>query len=386
MSTLTKKRTRRLNNKRTGRDSIQPSNHQNSRQDSYSPRRLKQDSYERLMSLVTRRTGLSWNTLENLRTDADNNAIFSQRVLETVESQVVTQDTPDNWAFRRIFTRADLPFGYKKDTVLYSQVAGKPKFTTGTVEDVNFVSYSLDEESQNVGIYELAYRYLDQELEAIAAAQQSALFATSFDVAREKLEGTLELMDGFDHLTACFGDVPQRLNGFLNHPDVPELDEVGNFDPYTQTEAKPLYDWMIGVVRQTVRDATNQIAKPNYIGVAENLMVKLDTTFYDGTSDTVMDKLEQSMARMGIEVIEPLNELRFNELEQYGAETAGSDRDRILIGENNSKTVDRRISVTKFSRWVMDINGMTRKVKRACRSVRFKKPKKFAYIRHAKKA
>lgn len=318
------------------------------------------------------------------RFDQTNAHIFGQRVLEEVEQQLVRQETPELWAFRTIPLRVNLPMGLLKDTVPYQRYAGQPKIMTGSSSDVPLVKYTVDEESQNVAIYSLAYDYTYTELELVAQASKSNLYAYARDIVAEKAMAVIELMDEYDHLLACFGDSTNGLEGFLNHSSVDVLNQVGTFDPYAQTQAEALHDWFIGTIRNTIRNATSLVSRPNYIAMTENLSTKLYTTYFSGSNGiTAMDLIRKSMSDLGIMRIDAVVELDNSFLQQYGV--AGAGVERLVIGQLDSSIVDRRMSAFAYNPWYPLQDGQGRVVKRAARSVRFKHPKKFLYVNHAQK-
>lgn len=334
------------------------------------------DSYRRDQGIVKEGTAY--------RSDAGNAHIFGLRVLEEVEQQLVRQETPVLWSMRRIPTKRNLPLGLLKDTVPYQRYQGTPKFATGSSSDVNLVKYTVDEESQNVGVYELAYDYTYMELEYVAQASKSNLYAYARDIVAEKAMATIALMDEYDHLLACFGDTKQALNGFLNHPSVNILNQVGTFDPYAQTTAEALNDWFIGTIRDTIRQGTNLIGRPNYIGLTEGLNTKLLTTYMSGSNGvTAYDLIQKSMASMGIMAIEPVIELNATFMQQRAG--LNGTTERLVIGELSDLNLDRRISPFDYDPWVQLPKGQLRNVKRAARSIRMKHPRKFLYVNHAAK-
>ena len=329
--------------------------------------------------------GITPNSWERYKSDhfrsKNDNAmtLFAGRVLEILSPRLVYQDLPPLWTRDLLPIRATLPAVHLNETVTYTSFRGKPVFTTGVSNASPKVAYVLDRQSHKTALFKLGMDVTFQELRTIAFANTSSLFPFSFNLMQEKLGAVTRGLFEFEHFTHCYGDAVEGLNGMLNHPDVPIVDSVGVFNPYSvlPNQADLLNQWFTLTLLEALQANTNELVRVNGILIPTKLKNKLNTTYLGDTGITAMKLVEDSLETMNITSVV---ELKTDYLEEYGVKTVGDNEHRLVLGEFTADTIDCAVSQIVDDPWTDMSGGREKFYIKAIRSVIMRKPEKMLYV------
>lgn len=343
---------------------------------------FKMDHADYVWSKIDQEFGVtpdSLATFQNEKTDSELR-LFAGRVLEFLSPRLVYQDVPELWTQTTLPLRTDLPCVFARETTPYVSFRGRPRFTTNVTNNSPKVAYVMNRQSERIAIFELGMDVTWQELETIAFASRSQLFPNAFNLLNEKLGAVRRGLFEFEHFTLCYGDAGEGLNGVLNHPDVPIVDSVGVFNPYTVNtqQADVLNEWFTLTLLEALQANTNEQVNVNGVLIPTKLKNTLNTTYLGDSGITAMKLVQDSLETLNMKAIV---ELKTDYLEEYGLKNVGDNEHRLVVGQFDNDTIDCAVSPIKEDPWG-DMGGKGREkfYRKAIRSVIMRKPEKMLYV------
>lgn len=324
----------------------------------------------------------------------DRTGLIIPRALDLKESQAFMRKYAPTDIATYLPTMRDLPWGATDEFFDYTNETGEANISTGNNSDVNFVEVTVDEEGEKIITYEIAYRYTEMEMDAFSYASRNRLQSFSGNLAQYRLEAALKAIQTKEHFTGCYGAPSHGVNGMFNHPDVIPTDFDGTFDPYAQTEAVALHNWIVDdIYNQLIRQQTELVEQPNLMLIPQDLWIKLTTTFNTAGNETrsALTMLRETFSELGAGMrIVPRNELGNTYLVRYGIQTSNSPGgvstdDRLVMCTVSPDNFNRRVSNVRPLPWKQELKGMCRVLQQRVRGVKFHYPRAAAYCDFATK-
>ena len=329
-----------------------------------------------------------WKTDTNgfqFRTDATGQLIVP-RALEIREGKVFERKTAPLGVEQLVPTKMDLPFGFKDETFEYSDSVAEAQIATGNNTDIPFADTYMVEETEKIIKIRKGYRYTQEEWDALLQASKFQAYGRNANISTQRQAAAVKGIRTKDHLIGMFGAAAHGVQGFYNSTEVDVYDETV-FNPYNAaSDGQALLDWYVDTLVGTIEDNTNLTEQPNIIVQPKRLTRKLVKTQIEngageGNGITAMDLIVEAMKQIGAPItIVSRNESRSDFLEEYGVQTPGTNKDRLVVYCRDIDCLNRRTSRIRVGEWEEYRGEYSRILDQNIRGVRWHYAKSALYV------
>jgi hypothetical protein len=314
-----------------------------------------------------------------LRYDDRVSGLFN-RSLEYYSKDIVRQRTPE------VNCEALVPHEYVdlfgRQRIMTTYVEGTGQSTYGlNADDVTYVDVGITEEGLKITEIRIGYKWKEDELEADMVSMQSSV-NPGLSIVREAMLNADKVLREEFHKSCIYGIPRRTITGLFSNPFVTTSDFT-SFDPLDPaTTREELYDWIISL-HSAVEEQTNRFTSVlNTMLISQKLRDKLMSI--PGTSNTdatAYDLLKRTLNERGVSNFVVRNEVTKRWLEQYGFFPVGTNKELMVIYNNDPQTLKRYVSPIKLSRLHFDEKGTASQYYRQrVSSVKFDNPLEAMYI------
>ena len=183
---------------------------------------------------------------------------------------------------------------------------------------------------------------------------------------------------------ACIYGVHRRgITGLFNNPNV-VTDDVSSIYPLDpDTTREQLYDWIISL-HSAVEEQTNRFTSVlNTMLISQKLRDKLMSLPgpVSGTDNTAYDLLKRTLNERGVTSFIVRNEVTQRWLERYGFYAPNTNKELIVLYNNNADCCKRYVSPIRQSRLYFDEKGTASQYfRQRVSSVKFDNPLEALYV------
>lgn len=307
-----------------------------------------------------------------------------QKWLETelieYEPEVIKEVHPEKWGYegRLLTTTADLRLGLRKIVHARMDMTGRAVNYGGKATSVPLANFgiTMEEDTTAVGILAAEWSYFDLEAERTAARFPELLQGR--DLVRN-FRDALDLgLRDWMHLKHVFGDRELNMSGLLTDADVTVINEAQNLNTMPTGD---LDNWWLARVAE-FKKRNRLTAEATSVVMSVDLETSMNRRFGDGGSDGTPMK----MLRERVSTIDVVNELSASYLEEFGVLASGSNKDMLLVYQNNRKVIDRKYYPIEVTTPALLDDQLTYRIIGFCATseVRVKQPMKVEYITYPK--
>ena len=204
-----------------------------------------------------------------------------------------------------------------------------------------------------------------------------------FSIIKEAMLNADKVLREEYHKSCIYG-IPRRgITGLLNNPFVATSDFTV-FNPLAlATTREQIYDWIISL-HSTIEEQTNRFTSVlNTMLISQKLRDKLMSLPgpASGTDMTAYDLLKRTLNERGVSNFVVRNEVTKRWLEQYGFFPIGTNKEMIVLYNNNTETLKRFVSPIKQSRLYFDEKGTASQYfRQRVSTVKFDNPLEALYV------
>ena len=233
-------------------------------------------------------------------------SLFLRDQLKYVQNVVVEQDFPERLMASGsiIPISSEVPIGARTYSYKIMTFVGEAKILANGGEDIPLVSANAEERIGVIRTIADGYSYTLDDLESAQFANTNLDSAMAI-AARDVIEAKLDFI-GYD------GDAPNRLLGFLNHPNVPNAtvlnDGTGDGTEWTTKTPQQIYRDLVSFATAT-KVSTNMVEIPENIGLPVAQFELIASTPYQEGSDTTILEMflrTQRTSSAGVQSVVPL--------------------------------------------------------------------------------
>lgn len=333
--------------------------------------------YDEVLSELTSYSG---DFSRALRFDDKVSGLFN-RTLELYSKDIIRQRTPDvNCESLVPHEFVDL-FGIQR--VMTSYVEGTGATTYGIdADDVSFVDVGITEEGLKITEIRIGYKWREAELEADMVSMRSSI-NPGLSIVREAMMNADKVLREEYHKSCMYGITRRGITGLFNNPFV-SISDFTSFNPLASgTTREQIYDWIISL-HSAVEEQTNRFTSVlNTMLISQKLRDKLMSLPgpASGTDMTAYDLLKRTLNERGVTNFIVRNEVTKRWLEQYGFFPIGTNKEMMVLYNNNSDTLKRYVSPIKQSRLHYDEKGTASQYfRQRVSAVKFDNPLEALYV------
>ncbi len=224
----------------------------------------------------------------------------------------------------------DLESGADSVIEQFAERVGEASTIADQVDDIPVADANINETRYPVIVKASALRYSVRELQA---AQKGGR-----DIRGLRMMSARAAIEESINRVAAFGDSKNGLTGLLNDPNVPVLTETADLYNTSTVTADNLVELLTGYVSKIV-DSTSLTEEPSTMLVPIKLHERMTNTRLPNSPQTVKQFILEN--NTWIKEIIPSHELRSDNLEKYGVNSGGTNKDAILIYPKNPDVVHR---------------------------------------------
>ncbi len=232
-------------------------------------------------------------------------------------------------------------------TLIQPQVEefGKAIVQSPDASDFRLIEINATENEFRIFMIGAAYKVTYGEMQANDFARGNGVQYNSTDI---KMEGVQRAIREKANNLNAFGQANLGVTGALNNANATLTDS--SFDPFAgATTAEEIAEWFIGEAGDIAAD-TNNVEYPTTAGVSTELWTLLTSKKMEGTGETVLSYIlrTQREASAGnnqaaITNIFRLTECRSATLEANGAQSGGTNKDRIWLYPQFDEIIEKHI-------------------------------------------
>jgi hypothetical protein len=314
-----------------------------------------------------------------LRFDDRVTGLFS-RTLEWYSKEIVRQRTPDTNCEALIPHQYVDLYGVQKIMTTYVEGLGQANYGTDA-DDVTFVDVGISEEGLPITEIRIGYKWREAELEADMVSMRSQI-NSGLSIVREAMANADKVLREEFHKSAIYGVARRNITGLFNNPFVvPE--SITTFYPYdVDTTREQLYDWIISLHGRVEEQTNRYTSVLNTMLISQGLRDQLMKLPSVSASDaTAYDLLKRTLGERGVTNFVVRNEVSRTWLEKYGFFASGTNRELMVIYNNNSDCLKRYVSPIRQSRLYFDEKGTaSQNFRQRVSSVKFDNPLEALYV------
>jgi hypothetical protein len=273
---------------------------------------------------------------------------------------------------------ADLPVGVQYESKELMEQAGEAKFYSGDSKDLPLISFTEDEQGYRVMTLVTGVQWNHVELER--ANYANANRSTPRDIVTRRSSFVPRVFAEAEQKFVLAGSADHGITGFFNNPDVPS--ENSSYDPSNSgTDALDsiafLNDCYTGLP-----DRTNNVAQVSVIVAPRRLINYWSTQFLPNTSVTVISSILQNLGPSSggtLRGFVALEECKSEVLVAYGLQSAGTNKDLVMIAPVNDMVASRSYNDPRRLPLSYDMGTYTQVFMKDIGQVRIDFPDQFEY-------
>ena len=219
-------------------------------------------------------------------------------------------------------------------TLIQDQVVetGKAVVTSPDAVDPRLIEISVSENEYRIMMVMAGYPVTWGENEARQYAQSQGVQYNTQDI---KMASTIRAIEEKCNSLAAFGESSLGVTGMLNNASVTLTNS--SFDAFdANSTADDIADWFLGEIG-AIAASTNNVEYPTNAGISTELWNLMTRRRMPDSSETVLSYILRTQREantnmsQGIRNIFPLQECRSANLEANGAQSGGTNKDRIVL-------------------------------------------------------
>lgn len=231
----------------------------------------------------------------------------------------------------------NLPIGHPEITQEILDGVGETVEFTNDLLDVPFVEVSVDEDRYLVSNRVIGVKFSIMDLKRQQIAASNGQIYT--DIVKERNDKAMRVMAEYGNKSCAYGAPERGVSGVLNNPNVTKVNST--FDPYDPaTTDDDIVDWVTEQIT-ALESGKNMTSNPNVIVVSKKLHKRICSI-----KPLANWSVKQSIltTNEGIALIRPINEVRFDQLEEFGIEPSGTNKSLMWIYTLNNEDLKRMTS------------------------------------------
>jgi hypothetical protein len=306
---------------------------------------------------------------------------FLEEELREYEPTILKTVYPELWGYEglRFPTMGNLALGLRSIMHARMDHVGRAVNYGGKATSIPLVNFgiTMEESKTIVGVLGAEWTYFD--LEAERTAKKFPQLLQQRNLVQEYRNALERGLREWMHIKSWAGDAQAGIAGFFSNPDVTVINETQNL--YTMTPGQ-LHNWWIDLLT-SYRMSNRLTAEASSVLISEPLRAAMTRRFGDGSSDGTPLKMVRDELLTNVNVV---NELSSAYLEEFGVVAPGTNKDLIILYENQPSVLDRRYYPIEVTAPGLLDDQLTYRVVGFCATseARIKQPMRVKYILHPK--